>query len=270
MRRGPAHQGPARRGRAPGWFLHPRFWLPTVVALAAAAALWTWVARGNPYVLPPLHAVGEQLAGEPVFYLRNAWTTLEEALLGLVLGTLAAVVVAVGVSESALLRRAIMPQAVVLNVTPVVALVPPLVVAFGFGMLPKVIVTGLTVFFPVLMNAITGLRSVSPQALQVFRTVHASRLEVLTLLRLPSALPYFFSAMRVSFPLSLIGALVGEFQAAGASTGLGTVISVASSNSQLDVVFAAIACLAVMGSLLLLLVTTVERRALSWHESQNR
>ncbi len=89
-------------------------------------------------------------------------------------------------------------------------------------------------------------------------------------MRFPSALPYLFAALRVVFPLSLVGAVVAEFAAAGAQSGLGTLISVASSNSQLDRVFAAIACLALMGSLMLLLVTTVERRALAWHESQNR
>ncbi|MGI4895018.1 MAG: ABC transporter permease, partial [Janthinobacterium lividum] len=150
------------------------------------------------------------------------------------------------------------------------AIVPALVVAFGFDITPKIIVTGLIVFFPVLMNTTTGLRSVPTPVLQVFRTVSASRLDVLLRLRIPSALPYLFSALRVVFPLSLVGAIVAEFQAAGATTGLGTVISVASSNSRLGVVWAAIACLAVMGAVLLFLVTTLERRALSWHDSQNR
>ena len=251
-------------------FLHPRSWAPTLVALLVAGLVWNRVARDNPYVLPPLSAVGRQLVDEPGLYLLNAWTTLQEALLGLVGGTVAAVVVAVAVSESGLVRRAVTPLAVVLNVTPVVAIAPALVVAFGFGLLPKVIVTGLITFFPVLMNTATGLRSVDRHVLAVFRTVHASRLDVLVRLRFPSALPYLFSSFRVVFPLSLVGAIVAEFAAAGARSGLGTLISVASSNSQLDRVFAAIACLAAMGSLLLLVVSTLERRALSWHDSQHR
>lgn len=251
-------------------FLHPRFWFPTVLALAVAAVLWTVVARNDPYVLPPLSAVGQQFTDDPGLYARNAGTTLGEAMLGLLVGSAGAFVVAVLVCESSLLRRAIMPPAVVLNVTPVVAIVPALVVAFGFGIAPKIIVTALTVFFPVLMNATTGLRSVDTAVLQVFRTVSASRLDVLRRLRLPSSLPYLFSALRVAFPLSLIGAIVAEFQAAGSTRGLGTVISVASSNSQLGIVWAAIACLALMGALLLLVVTLVERRVLSWHPSQRR
>ena len=250
--------------------VHPRFWLPTATALAVVALLWSWVAKDNPYVLPTLSSVGRQFAQSPDLYLANAATTLQEALVGLLVGSVAAVLLAVAVAESRILWRATVPLAVILSVTPVVAIAPALVVAFGFGMTPKYIVTGLITFFPVLMNTVTGLRSVDRHVLQVFRTVDASRLDVLVRLRFPSALPFVFSALRVVFPLSLVGAIVAEFSAAGAQAGLGTLISVASSNSQLDRVFAATACLAVMGSMLLLLVTTVERRALSWHESQNR
>jgi NitT/TauT family transport system permease protein len=262
--------GPGRGLRGAAGALHPRWWLPTVVALAAAAVVWTVVARANPYVLPALGAVGDQLSTQPGFYLRNAAATLREALLGLLAGSVAAFALAVGISESGLLRRAVLPLVVVLNVTPVVAIAPALVVAFGFGVLPKVLVTALITFFPVLMNTATGLRSVAPPVLQVFRTVRASRLDVLWRLRVPSALPYVFSSLRVVFPLSVVGAIVAEFSAAGSTQGLGTVISVASSNSQLDRVFAAIACLALMGSVLLLVVALLERRVLSWHESQAR
>ncbi|MEF2978682.1 ABC transporter permease [Subtercola sp. YIM 133946] len=246
----------------------PRFWLPTVVAVVIAGLLWEWIAIGNPYLLPRLGQVGLQLVTETPYYLQNAAVTLSEALIGLAIGLVSAFVVAVLVTESGLLRRAIMPLAVILNVTPVVAIAPALVVAFGFGPAPKLIVTALITFFPILMNLITGLNSVSPPVLQVFQTLHASRLEVLGRLRLPSSLPYLFAALRVVFPLSLVGAVVAEFSAPGAGKGLGTVISVASSNSRLAVVYAAIACLAAMGSLLLLFVILLERRVLRWHESQ--
>ncbi|WP_255820882.1 ABC transporter permease subunit [Kineococcus sp. TRM81007] len=268
--RAPRPRPAAARARTWAAALHPRVWSPTLVALAVAAAVWSWVARRSPYVLPAPGSVVEQLAGDPGLYLVNAWATLSEALLGLAAGAAAAFAVAVAVSESVLLRRAVMPLAVVLNVTPVVAIAPALVVAFGFGILPKVVVAALTTFFPVLMNTATGLRSVPREVLQVFRTVHASRWDVLVRLRFPSALPFVFAALRVVFPLSLVGAIVAEFSAAGATAGLGTIIKVAAANSQLDRVFASIGCLALMGALLLLVVTTVERRVLSWHSSQAR
>jgi len=171
-------------------------------------------------------------------------------------------------SEIGVLRRAIMPLAIVLNVTPVVALAPALVVAFGFGMTPKVIVTAIITFFPVLINVTTGLRSVPVPVLHVFSTLHASRLEVLLRLRMPSALPFTLAALRVVLPLSIVGAVVAEFVAPGSSSGLGTMIKTSAANSQLAQLYAAIAWLAAMGVVMLLLITIVEKRLLFWHESQ--
>jgi len=248
-------------------FLRPKVWLPLVVMLVVLGVLWEWGAASMPYLLPPLGSIGDALAADPLYYLENAWVTLQEALLGLLIGFIAAFVLAIAISESILARRAIMPIAVVLNVTPLVAIAPALVVAFGFGPEPKLIVTALICFFPILINVAVGLRSVSPQVLQVYQTIKASRAEMLWHIRVPSSLPYLFAALRIVFPLSIVGAVVAEMSAPGAAKGLGTVISVASSTNQLAVVYAAITILAVLGSVLLLIVTAIERRALHWHES---
>jgi NitT/TauT family transport system permease protein len=179
----------------------------------------------------------------------------------------AAFILAVLISEVPVIRRAVMPIAVVLNVTPLVAIAPALVVAFGFGPAPKLIITALICFFPILINTATGLRSVPQQVLQVYQTMNASRLELLRHLRIPNALPYLFAALRIVCPLSIIGAVVAELSASGSTGGLGTVISNASSMNQLAVVYAAIFILAVLGVALMLVITLVERRALHWHES---
>ena len=135
------------------------------------------------------------------------------------------------------------------------------------GCTPKLIITALICFFPILINTAVGLRSVPQQVMQVYKTMDASRLELLVHLRIPNALPYIFAALRIVFPLSIIGAVVAELSASGSTGGLGTAISVASSMNQLAVVYAAIFVLAVMGVLLLALITLVERRVLHWHES---
>ncbi|HEY0889955.1 MAG TPA: ABC transporter permease subunit, partial [Nocardioides sp.] len=101
--------------------------------------------------------------------------------------------------------------------------------------------------------------------LQVFESVRASRWEVLWHLRIPGSLPYLFAALQIVFPLSVVGAVVAELSAAGSAAGLGTTIQVASSMNRLATVWAAIFVLALMGSLLLLFVTLVQRRALRWH-----
>lgn len=250
--------------------MHPALWLPTVVAVLLVGAAWTAVATAQPYILPPLPEVGATLADDPELFLSNAWSTLQIALLGVAWGAGLAFVLALLMSEIPVLRRAIMPLAVVLNVTPVIALAPALVVAFGFGMAPKVIVTAIITFFPVLINVTTGLRSVPPPVLHVFSTLHASRLEVLLRLRVPSSLPYTLAALRVVLPLSIVGAVVAEFVAAGSSSGLGTMIRTAASSARLPHVYAAVACLAAMGVLMLAFTATVERRLLFWHESQQR
>jgi NitT/TauT family transport system permease protein len=243
----------------------PAVWLPLVVMLAVLAALWEYGARRLPYLLPPLRAVGGSLTSHLGYYVDNASVTLGEATAGLAMGFAAAFVLAVLTSELAVVRRAVMPVAVVLNVTPLVAIAPALVVAFGFGPLPKLIITGLICFFPILINTATGLRSVPRPVLQVYRTVDAGRLEVLWHLRVPYALPYLFAALRIVLPLSIIGAVVAEMSAAGSTRGLGTAIGTASSMNQLPVVYASIFVLAVMGVALLLAVTLVERRVLRRH-----
>lgn len=248
--------------------LHPAYWAPLVVLLVLLGALWQVGADRMPYLLPPLPDVWSVLTADPGYFLHNSWVTLREALLGLLIGFVAAFALAILVSEVTLARRAVMPIAVILNVTPLVAIAPVLVVAFGFGAAPKLIITALICFFPILINASVGLRSVPAPVLQVFRSVHASRWEVLRHLRVPGSLQYVFAALQIVFPLSIVGAVVAELSAAGSAAGLGTVIQVASSMNRLATVWAAIFVLALMGSLLLLLVTVVERRALRWHESR--
>lgn len=261
-----AAEGAARRFPK---FLRPSRWAPIVVMIALLAVLWQIVAEVSPYLLPPLQSVGTALAGNPLFYLENAWITLQEALIGLGIAFICSFLLAVAISEVPVIRRAVMPIAVVLNVTPLVAIAPALVVAFGFGPEPKLIVTALICFFPILINVAVGLRAVPTPVMQFYRTVNASRAELLWHVRVPSSLPYLFAALKIVFPLSIVGAVVAEMFAPGAAEGLGTAISLASSNNQLPVIYASIFILALMGSTLLALVTVVERRVLHWHETHH-
>ncbi|UUU37156.1 ABC transporter permease [Streptomyces sp. CA-210063] len=248
-------------------WIRPSVWAPLLVMLAFLAVLWQWGAGQLPYLLPPLPEIGSSFTTQFGYYVDNALVTLGEAVAGLAMGFVAAFALAVLTTELPLLRRAVMPIAVVLNVTPLVAIAPALVVAFGFGPLPKLVIAGLICFFPILINTAAGLRSVPQQVLQVYRTMDAGRFELLWHVRVPNALPYLFAALRIVLPLSIVGAVVAEMSASGSTHGLGTAISVASSMNQLPVVYASILVLAVMGVLLLLAVTLVERRVLHWHDS---
>ena len=168
-------------------------------------------------------------------------------------------------SQSRFLERAIFPLAILVKVTPIVAIAPLLTIWFGFGLMPKVFISALIVFFPVMVNALVGFRSVNPNALALFESLAAGRAEVFLKLRLPSSLPYLFAAFKVSIPLSVIGAVVAEWFSG--DRGLGSVIYIANNNLDMPTAFAGIFTLAAIGVGLFLVTTFIERRVLFWHES---
>ena len=242
--------------------------LPTLVALAVLVAVWEAWTRlvGVPvYIMPGPTAVLDRLAGDLGFFLGRGTVTLVEAAAGFALGSSVAFCLAAVMAHSLFLERALFPMAVLLKVTPIVAVAPLFVIWFGFGYAPIVLIAALIAFFPVLVNTLAGLRSVSPDALDVFLSVNASRREVFLKLRVPSSLPYLFAAFRITVPLSVIGAVVGEFF--NGSRGLGGVIFVAHHNLDMPTSFAAILVLALMGIGMFVLTAYVERRVLFWHES---
>ena len=250
----------------PAW-TRPSLWLPPLVAFALLAGAWQLYAMHNPFVIPTIPKIFHELAIRPGFYFRNAMTTLSEALVGAAFGMGVAFLLAVVMSYVRIVERAVLPLAVILNVTPIIAIAPALVVAFGFGPTPKYIITAVLVFFPFLINSLIGLRSADPLALDVLRTLHASRTEILWRLRLPSSLPFLCAGARICVPLSVIGAVVAEFVAAGQANGLGTLIVTAASLSDLPTIYASVVVLAVMGIALFVLVVLVQRRLLAWHSS---
>jgi NitT/TauT family transport system permease protein len=255
-----------RRRTMPAW-ARPSLWLPPLVAFALLAVAWQLYAIHNPFVIPTIPKIFHELTSRPGFYTRNALTTLSEALVGATFGMGIAFLLAVVMSYVRIVERAVLPLAVILNVTPIIAIAPALVVAFGFGPAPKYIITAVLVFFPFLINSLIGLRSADPLALDVLRTLHASRTEILWRLRLPSSLPFLCAGARICVPLSVIGAVVAEFVAAGQTNGLGTLIVTAASLSDLPVIYASVVVLAVIGIVLFVVVVLVQRRLLAWHSS---
>ena len=242
--------------------------LPPVATLLLAASVWeAWVRlRDVPdYLVPAPSAVVARMAGDPAFFAREGLTTLQGALAGFAVGSTVAIALAVVMAHSRLLERSIFPLAILVKVTPIVAIAPLLAIWFGFGLVPKVFIAALIVFFPVMVNGLLGFRSVSPAALEFLQSLAASRLDVFIKLRLPSSLPYLFAAFKVCIPLSVIGAVVAEWFSG--DSGLGRVIQVANNNLDLDTAFGAVFSLAILGIGLYLLTAALERRLLFWHES---
>ena len=255
---------PARVFRWTRW----RSWTPPAITFAVAAALWQVLAVNNPYVIPTLDAVWGSLAGEPGMYWANLLVTLQEVVIGAGAGILFGFLLAVLMAELQIMERAIMPLIVVVMVTPVVAIAPALVVAFGFGMMPKYIVTALVVFFPMLVNSLAGLRDVDVRALDVMHTLHASRWEIFRDLRFPGCMPFVFAGLRIALPLAIVGAAVAEFVAAGQQAGLGSLVTIAAAQANLPVTWASIALLCLMGVALVSALALVRKRVLWWSDGE--
>lgn len=241
-------------------------WGPPAVTFVIVAVLWQLVAINNPYVLPTLDAVVNSLASDPGMYWANLLVTCQEVVIGAGAGIICGFLLAVAMSELPIVEKAVMPLIVVIMVTPVVAIAPALVVAFGFGMLPKYIVTGLVVFFPMLVNSLAGLRDVDQKALDVFKTLHASRWEIFRDLRLPGCMPFVFAGLRIAMPLAVVGAAVAEFVAAGQQAGLGSLVTIAAAQANLPVTWASIALLCLLGVLLVSLLALLRKRILWWSD----
>ncbi|MPZ48574.1 MAG: ABC transporter permease subunit [Dehalococcoidia bacterium] len=242
--------------------------IPAAIGLAAVLAVWeAWVRLRDvkPYIVPSPSRVAERLYADPWLFAEEGLKTLEGAMLGFLVGAGVAFALATVMAQSRFLERSIFPLAILVKVTPIVAVAPLLTIWFGFGLMPKVFIAALIVFFPIMVNALVGFRSVNPNALALLESLAASRSEVFLRLRLPSSLPYVFAAFRVSIPLSVIGAVVAEWFSG--DRGLGSVIYIANNNLDMATAFGGVFTLAIIGVGLFLLTSALERRLLFWHES---
>lgn len=258
------------RGKAAGAGLAGflSFVLPAFVVALVAVAWESGVrAAGVPvYILPAPSQVAERLIAQAPVLATDGAVTLAEAALGFALGCGFSVATAAVMAHSALLERSLLPLAILLKVTPIVAIAPLLVIWLGFGIGPKAIVAALITFYPMLINALAGFRAVSAEASDLFTSLAASRWETFQLLRWPSALPYLFAGARVAVPLSLIGAVVGEW--AGAERGLGRAVILAYTNLDLPGLFAAVVVLGLLGVTLTGALGWLERRVLHWADRE--
>jgi len=254
----------ARRRRA--WYA-----LAPVIGVVGFLASWQLlvaVFHIERFVLPAPLDILRHIAGDPGFYVRNARTTLWEAFLGFSIAAVFALFAATIMAHSRFIERAGLPLAVLVQVTPIIAYAPAIVVWLGFGLEPILVITALVCFVPFLINAIAGLRSVDPGLLELAQSVDASRWVVFWRLRVPSSLPYLFSAARIAVGLALIGAVLGEFFA-GSTSGLGYAVKVAQARpiQLLDQLWGSIFVLGLLGSVATLLIAGLERITLHWHQS---
>ncbi len=257
--------------------------VPPLVALAIALAAWEAIVdalRIPVYLLPAPSAIVGTLwrllsAGfVPPTYLGapaegilyDTYVTFIEAVIGLAIGTAVGLVFAVVMTHSRFAEQALYPIIISIRSTPTIAVAPVFIIWFGFTIMPKAIVAALATFYPVLVNCITGMRTVEPTTLELFQSVHASKREVFWHLRVPNTLPYFFTALRLNVSLALIGAIVGEL--VGARDGVGHMMTEAAITLRTSDVFSGVVMLTAIGLVLTQLVTFIQARVLYWHETE--
>jgi NitT/TauT family transport system permease protein len=247
---------------------------PTVLVFVAVIVLWEVGVSAldmRVRILPApsaiVAALGENWSGGRWPLLESTLSTLFEAVGGLVIGTIVGVAVAFVVARWASAREAVLPVAVAVNAIPIIAAAPLMNNWFGVtSPVSKMMIAALLVFFPVMINVTRGLSQVEPASLELMRSYAASEWEVLRKVRLPNALPFFLTALKLGTTLSLIGAIVGEYFG-GSSTVLGRVVVQSASALRFDVTWAAILLAAIAGILFYLAISLLERALIPWHAS---
>jgi NitT/TauT family transport system permease protein len=235
-----------------------------LISLAAFLIAWKLltVVTGTPdYILPAPEVVGERglrAIGSGILWEHTA-VTLSEILLGFALGALTAIAVGTALGKSVVVERVLSPYIVAAQSVPILALAPLLDIWFSGGLLSRVLICALIVFFPIAIATMVGIRSADPLLGEMFRSLGASPSQMTARLEIPSALPVIFGGLRVGVTLAVIGAVVAEW--AGASQGLGVLINIANQGLfDTPLMFVALATLAVIGITLHGLVVVAERR----------
>ncbi|CAN5572168.1 ABC transporter permease [soil metagenome] len=240
-------------------------WLPPLLLLAALLGLWegwVWWRDVEPFLLPAPSAVWAAFLESRPLLGDHLLTTATEALAGLVLGAAVGAALAVVIAATPLARRVLYPILVVSQTVPMIVLAPLLVLWFGFGMTPKIVVVALIVFFPVAVSTVAGLAGADRDLVELVRSMGADRRQILRMVLFPAAVPAFFAGLRIAAAYAVAGAVIGEW--VGASQGLGIFITRSQSSFQVDRVFVAVTIVALLSMTLFGLVHLLARRASPW------
>jgi NitT/TauT family transport system permease protein len=236
------------------------------VGILVFLAVWeAGVALYKPpaYLLPAPSIIFDTFIREFPRLAFHGWVTAYEMLLGYFLAVAVAVPLAIAITSSQRFDSFVMPTLLFFQVVPKVAVAPLFLVWFGVGALPKVLVAFLISFFPIVIDAAVGLRSMSAEMTDLARSMGASRLQVFARFRLPTSLPYLFSGLKVAATLAVAGAVVGEF--VGADKGLGYLLLVTNSNMETALMFATIVALTIIGLAFFYAVELLEAFLIPWH-----
>lgn len=254
---GPGAEGATRR--------RVRTWGPPLLLLGALVGAWElWVVVDDTpaYVLPSPGRIAGAAWSSASLLPGHVGVTVVEAVAGLVAGAVVGLLVAVAIATVDVVRRVLEPLLVVSQTVPMLVLAPLLVLWFGFGLTPKIVVVALIAFFPVAVATAQGLAGADPELADLVRGMGAGRRQVLAVVQLPAAVPAFFAGLRIAAAYAVAGAVVGEW--VGAERGLGVFITRSQASYQVDRIFVTVAVIAGLSMALFALVTAAGHLAAPW------
>ena len=238
--------------------------------LALVVLLVAWEAVGRlglapRYILPTPTEIVSRIIEMDSLLLWNAWVTGIEIILGFVLSLLTGVGLAVAVVYIRPFERAFYPWIVATQAIPKVALGPLILVWFGFGLLPKILIVCLLAFFPVMIGTAAGLRSIERDSMFLMRSMGADKVQMFWYAQLPNGLPSIFASMKVAIILSAVGAIVAEF--IGANEGIGYILLASNASIDTELLFAALIIISILATILYWVVALFEKAFVGWHVS---
>jgi NitT/TauT family transport system permease protein len=237
----------------------------SIVSVIAFVVLWELCVRIfhiPSVILPPPSAIIVEAFSRYSLYLLHSWITLYETIVGFVLAAVIGVAMSVGIVYSRVLKSAIFPLIVTLQIVPKVAIAPLLLIWVGYGASPKIVLALVVAFFPIVVNMVTGLAEVDEELIELCRILQANRSKEFLKVRLPNALPYLFSSLKIASTLAVIGAVIGEF--VGGDSGLGYLIIISNTEMRTSMAFVSIVGLSAIGLALYGLIVASEILFMPW------
>jgi len=248
--------------------------LPHLLLFASLIALWEVAVRTGvvtSIMVPSPSAIGQAIVELYIVkgtIYRHFFITLTESVVGFVIGASIAIGLAVGSSLWDPFRRYVSPYAIVINVTPAIALTPVIIAWFGYGMGSKIALAAVICFFPVFVNTLTGLMQIDSDREELFQSLGANRLQVFRKLRVPAALPLLFAGLKIGLTTALIGAVVAEF--AQATDGVGVLMSRFSFQLNMGASIATLLSMTVIGLILFYSMEFLDNRLVFWNREDRR
>jgi len=241
----------------------------TIIPYATGLVLllvWETAVRLNhlpAYILPSPLQILKTLGDTLPLLIKHSASTLEEAILGFVLAIATAFVAAFILNHFYWLNQAVYPLLIVSQTVPIITLAPLFLIWFGWGMLPKILVVILVCFFPIVISLLNGLNSVDPDLINLFRSMGASQISIFKMVKLPAAMPGFFSGLKISASYSIMAAVIGEWL--GAQQGLGYFMTIAQKSFRVDRVLAAVMVIAILSLLIVKVIDLAEWLLTPWN-----